>query len=81
MRKGDKGTQTITILSNKGSNGDGYDFDLPNTGYDAGTKLTEIITCSSITVGDNGKVPVSMSKGQPRILYPSSELEGNSLCS
>lgn len=81
MRKGYKGKQTITILSNKGSNGDGYDFNLPNTGYDAGTKLTEIITCSSITVADDGKVPVSMSKGQPRILYPSSELEGSSLCS
>ncbi|KAJ5221488.1 uncharacterized protein N7469_010375 [Penicillium citrinum] len=81
MRKGYKGKQTITILSNKGSNGDGYDFNLPNTGYDAGTKLTEIITCSSITVADDGKVPVSMNKGQPRILYPSSELEGSSLCS
>jgi len=81
MRKGYKRKQTITILSNKGSNGDGYDFNLPNTGYEVGTKLTEIITCSNITVADDGRVPVSMSKGQPRILYPSSELEGSSLCS
>jgi alpha-amylase len=81
MRKGYKGTQTITILSNKGVDGDGYTLDLPNTGYAAGTTLTEIISCSTVTVGDDGKVPVSMKKGLPRILYPSSELKGSTLCS
>lgn len=81
MRKGYKGTQTITILSNKGTDGDGYTLNLSNTGYEAGMKLTEIISCSTITVGDDGKVPVPMKEGLPRILYPSSELKGSTLCS
>ncbi len=81
MRKGYKGTQTITILSNKGANGDGYTLDLSNTGYEAGMKLTEIISCSTIIVADDGKVPVFMSDGLPRVLYPSSELKGSTLCS
>lgn len=81
MRKGYKGTQTITILSNKGASGDEYTLNLSNTGYEAGSKLTEIISCSTVTVGDDGKVPVSMKEGLPRILYPSSVLEGSTLCS
>lgn len=81
MRKGNTGTQTITILSNKGTDGDEYTLSLSDTGYDAGAELTEIITCSKITVDDSGKVPVSMKNGLPRILYPTSELKGSTLCS
>lgn len=81
MRKGYKGTQTITILSNKGADGAAYTLDLPNTGYEAGTKLTEVISCSSITVGDDGKIPVQMKEGLPRILYPTSQLKGSRICS
>ncbi|CAI7606901.1 unnamed protein product [Penicillium bialowiezense] len=80
MRKGFDNSQTITVLSNLGSGGNSYSLSLPNTGYKAGTKLTEIITCSSVTVDSNGNVPVSMAGGEPRIFYPTS-LKGTSLCS
>jgi alpha-amylase len=80
MRKGYDGSQTITVLSNLGTGGNSYSLSLPDTGFEAGTKLTEIITCSSVTVDDNGKVPVAMAGGEPRIFYPSS-LIGPSLCS
>jgi alpha-amylase len=80
MRKGDAGSQTITVLSNLGTGGSSYSLSLPDTGYEAGTKLTEIITCSSVTVDDSGNVPVSMAGGDPRIFYPTS-LIGTSLCS
>lgn len=81
MRKGYKGTQTMTILSNKGADGAAYTLDLPNTGYEAGTKLTEVISCSSVTVGDDGKIPVQMKQGLPRILYPTTQLKGSKICS
>lgn len=80
MRKGFDNSQTITVLSNLGTGGNSYSLSLPNTGYKAGTKLTEIITCSSVTVDSNGNVPVSMAGGEPRIFYPTS-LKGTSLCS
>ncbi|KAJ5168960.1 uncharacterized protein N7482_004554 [Penicillium canariense] len=81
MRKGYDGTQTITILSNLGASGSQYTLSLGNTGYGAGTVLTEIITCASVTVDSSGNVPVPMASGEPRILYPTSEMKGSSICS
>lgn len=79
MRKGYDGSQTITVLSNLGSGGKSYTLSLPNTGFKAGTQLTEIITCSPCTVDDSGNVPVSMADGDPRIFYPTSKI-GSTLC-
>lgn len=81
MRKGYNGSQTITVLSNLGSDGSEYTLSLSNTGFDSGDKVTEIITCSSLTVDDNGDVPVPMNSGEPRVIYPSSKLSGSTLCS
>ncbi|KAJ6072642.1 hypothetical protein N7467_010727 [Penicillium canescens] len=80
MRKGYSGSQTITVLSNLGESGSSYTLSLPDTEFKAGDKLMEIITCTSVTVDSSGKVPVPMAKGQPRILYPSSLIQGASLC-
>lgn len=81
MRKGFNGTQTITVLSNLGESGSEYTLTLSDTGFEAGLAVTEIFTCSSITVDDSGDVAVPMSGGEPRILYPTSELSGSTLCS
>ncbi|KAJ6096647.1 alpha-amylase [Penicillium sp. IBT 16267x] len=81
MRKGYNGTQTITVLSNLGESGSEYTLTLSDAGFVAGLAVTEIFTCSSITVDDSGDVAVPMSSGEPRILYPSSELSGSTLCS
>lgn len=80
MRKGDNGTQTITILSNLGASGSSYTLSLGNTGYEAGATLTEIITCTSITVDSGGNVPVPMASGEPRIVYPSPSIKGSTIC-
>lgn len=80
MRKGADGTQTVTVLSNLGAGGSQYTLSLGNTGYGAGTNLTEIITCASITVDSSGNVPVPMASGEPRILYPSSNIKGSTIC-
>lgn len=77
MRKGLNGSQTITVLSNKGANGNTYTLSLSGTGYAAGTKLTEVITCANVTVDGGGKVAVPMAGGEPRILYPSALLVGS----
>ncbi|KAI2997304.1 hypothetical protein CBS147482_7775 [Aspergillus niger] len=82
MRKGYNGTQTITVLSNLGASGSSYTLSLPGTGYTAGQKITEIYTCTNLTVNSNGSVPVPMKSGLPRILYPADKLvNGSSFCS
>jgi alpha-amylase len=81
MRKGFSGSQTVTILSNLGEGGSSYTLSLSDTGFGAGEKLMEVITCTTVTVDSSGKVPVAMAKGQPRILYPYALIQGASLCS
>lgn len=81
MRKGNNGTQTITVLSNLGANGKKYTLSLPKTGFQAGTSLKEVITCADVKVDKDGKVPVPMESGGPRIMYPSSELKDAKVCS
>ncbi|KAJ5164584.1 uncharacterized protein N7500_006414 [Penicillium coprophilum] len=81
MRKGYDGGQVITVLTNLGTGGKEYLLLIPDTGFKAGDKLTEIISCASVTVAEGGKVPVPMAGGEPRILLPTSLLEGSRLCS
>ncbi|KAL4788290.1 glycoside hydrolase superfamily [Aspergillus varians] len=80
MRKGYNGTQVITVLTNGGSGSGSYTLSLPNTGYAAGSALTEVLSCIDITVSDDGTVPVPMESGLPRVLYPSEALEGSGIC-
>jgi alpha-amylase len=80
MRKGFDGEQVITVLTNLGAGGKEYSLSIPKTGFKAGDKLTEIVSCASVTVAEGGEVPVPMAGGEPRILLPTSLLKGSSLC-
>nr|ASA45799.1 Amy13A [Evansstolkia leycettana] len=81
MRKGSSGSQVITVLSNLGSSGSSYTLTLSNTGYSSGTSLTELHTCTSVTVDSSGNIAVPMASGSPRVLVPSSWINGSGLCS
>lgn len=80
MRKGNNGTQVVTVLTNAGAGGSSYTLSLPDTGYSAGAALTEVLSCTDITVSDDGEVPVPMESGLPRVLYPTAKLEGSGIC-
>ncbi|OJK04081.1 hypothetical protein ASPACDRAFT_1863780 [Aspergillus aculeatus ATCC 16872] len=80
MRKGFDGTQIITVLSNLGSGGRTYTLSLTGTGFTAGTKVTEVFTCTTLTVDADGSVPVPMASGLPRVLFPTGKLSGSSIC-
>lgn len=80
MRKGNNGTQVVTVLTNAGSEGSEYTLSLPDTGYEAGAKLTEVLSCTNVTVSDNGEVPVPMNSGLPRVFYPAAKLQGSGIC-
>ncbi|KAL4887121.1 glycoside hydrolase superfamily [Aspergillus karnatakaensis] len=80
MRKGFDGNQIITILTNSGARAGSSTLDVPNTGYEAGSSVTEIYSCTDITVFDDGSVSVQMNGGLPRVLYPTEKLAGSGLC-
>ena len=80
MRKGTDGSQLITVLSNLGASGSSYTLSLSNTGYSAGQSLTELLSCTSVTVDSSGNVPVSMASVLPRVFYPTSLLQGSNIC-
>lgn len=69
MRKG----KMVTILSQLSSTGSDYTLNL-DSGYDAGTQVTELLTCSDLTVSSNGTLAVPMSAGQPRVYYPTDSI-------
>ncbi|QIX00198.1 hypothetical protein AMS68_005715 [Peltaster fructicola] len=69
MRKGNM----ITVLSNQGSNSGTYTLPLNSTLL-PGTKVTELLTCTELTVDGGGGLAVPMSQGLPRVYYPSANI-------
>jgi alpha-amylase len=81
LRKGSKGSQTITVLSNLGAQSE----DVPNlqlreTDFDAGEELVEVLRCSTVTVGGDGVLSIEMNGGEPHVFYAADSLEGSGLC-
>jgi alpha-amylase len=79
MKKGSN-SPVITVLSNAGSSGSSYTLSLSGSGYSSGAKLTELYTCTSITVDSNGNIAVPMASGQPRVLVLASTVGNSGLC-
>ncbi|KAJ5682034.1 glycoside hydrolase superfamily [Penicillium maclennaniae] len=77
--KGTEGLQVMTLLNNQGSQGGAYRLTLPFS-YNAGTEVTEILTCNNYTLDNQGELTVDMDKGEPRVFYPTQYMEGSGLC-
>ncbi|KAL4880730.1 glycoside hydrolase superfamily [Aspergillus karnatakaensis] len=80
MRKGSGGSQVLTLLNNFGAARAAYTFDLYNHGYSTGANLVELYTCSRLSVGSTGAIPIPMTSGLPRVLVPASWVSGSGLC-
>jgi len=78
LRKGNDGSQVITILTSDGESGEKRDFKLAGHGYNA--SVTEVFTCEEHTIGDDGVITIPMEAGEPKVLYPSDLLYGSGLC-
>lgn len=78
LRKGNDGSQVITVLTNDGENGETHDLALTGHGFTA--SVTEIFTCKKLEVGDDGVIDLPMESGEPRVLYPTDLLYGSGLC-
>ncbi|PKY02692.1 family 13 alpha amylase in complex with acarbose [Aspergillus campestris IBT 28561] len=79
IRKGADGSQIITVLTNKGEGGEAT-VEVTGTGYESGTELTDVITCSPVKAGDNGSVSVPLKGGAPAVLYPTKKLADSKIC-
>lgn len=79
MRKGSGNSQAITVLSNAGSSGDSYSVTVNGAEYSSGTQLIDLYSCSKVTVGDDGSIPVQVESGLPKVLVPAS-YAGDALC-
>ncbi|KUL89535.1 hypothetical protein ZTR_04402 [Talaromyces verruculosus] len=80
MRKGTTGLQLVTVLSNLGASGSSYTLTLSGSGYTSGTVVTELYTCTNVTVSSSGTIAVPMASGSPRAFLPWSSVSGSSLC-
>ena len=81
MRKGFDGNQVIGVFTNRGIGGASYTLTLGNTGFTAGEKVVEMLTCAALTADGSGNLAVPMSGGLPRIYYPANQLTGSGICS
>jgi len=83
MRKGDTGSQIISVFTNRGASGSSYTLTLSSTqtGFTAGEALIEVMGCTAYNTDSSGNLAVAMASGLPRIFYPKSLLTGSGICS
>ncbi|KAJ5247744.1 alpha-amylase [Penicillium chermesinum] len=77
--KGVDGRQMIMLLSSQGSKGKPYTVSLP-VGYNAGTTVTETLSCKTYTVNNLAEFVVEMDAGEPRVFFPTQFMNGSGLC-
>lgn len=79
-RKGSNGAHVFAVLSNQGLQGGEYMLQVSHVA-DPGTDLTEVISCNRVAVeGPNGTITIPMNQGQPRVYFPTHNLNGSGLC-
>ncbi|KAI5457046.1 alpha-amylase [Mariannaea sp. PMI_226] len=83
MRKGFDGNQIISVLSKLGSSASDKSLTLSQsvTGFAANQVVVDILTCKSMTISSSGTLSLTISKGQPLVLYPMSQITGSGICS
>ncbi|KAH8593274.1 alpha-amylase [Bisporella sp. PMI_857] len=82
MRKGDTGSQVISVFTNQGANGGSYTLTLSSsaTGFTANQAIIEVLSCTAYTTDSGGNLNVAMASGLPRVFYPTAQLTGSGIC-
>lgn len=68
MRKGDTGSQIVAVYNNMGSSASSYPLKI--TGYHdftAGETVTDVLSCSDVTVASDGTFTVTVTSGLPLV--------------
>jgi alpha-amylase len=81
VSKGPRGSNVVFAVSNLGSGSGSVVMDLGTAhGYPQGTSLVDVLTCTSVTVGNQGDLNITIVGGLPKVFYPTSKLGGSGLC-
>ena len=83
LRKGDDGSQLISVYTNKGASSGSYTLTLSSTetGFNNTQDLIEVTGCTAYTTESSGNLVVTISNGLPAVYYPKSLLMGSGVCS
>ena len=79
LEKGEKGKEILTILNNYGQDAEDFSVDFKSN-YTSGSSLTNILTCDTVSVGDDGAVELTVTGGLPVVLFGTDLLKGSNLC-
>jgi alpha-amylase len=63
----------MTVLSNKGSQGDNYTQAIRSY-YQSGSSVTELLSCTKFTADSDSFLNVPMGAGMPRVFYPTADI-------
>jgi len=81
LRKGVDGSQTVTLLNNNGASASDTTVSLcAGHGFSKNTKLTDIISCNTVTVDNKGCIGATIKGGMPMVFYGTDALSGSTLC-
>ena len=83
MRKGNTGSQIISVFTNKGASSGSSTLTLSSTqtGFNASQALIEVMGCTDATTDSSGNLAVTISSGVPTVFFPKSLLTGSGVCS
>ncbi|EME45676.1 glycoside hydrolase family 13 protein [Dothistroma septosporum NZE10] len=79
-RKGYAGGQAIIVFNNNGAHTDDFEVYITKHDFEPGTNLTEILTCTDLSVNRTGYITVPMGQGLPKVIYPKKQLKDSGLC-
>ncbi|KZP03446.1 glycoside hydrolase family 13 protein [Athelia psychrophila] len=80
IRKGYTGHQIVAVYNNFGSGKAEYTLSLTGTQYDASSTVMEVLSCTEVTVGNDGALTATVKTGLPLVYYPLSALSGSGIC-
>ena len=81
LKKGVDGDATIAAFSNNGANSNSLTTKIcSDHGYSKGTKLTDVLTCNTYSVGNDNCINVVVNAGKPAVLFSQDKLSGSTLC-
>lgn len=59
--------QVVTLTTNFGHEADSYTLYLDSTGWGEGDEITDVLSCVTSTVDDNGYLPATVVEGLPMV--------------
>jgi alpha-amylase len=66
--------EVLVFLTNVGSQGVNVAITTSDTGFPSGTEMVDVLSNSTVTVGPGGILTVTLTHGQPMVLYPKNGL-------